>query len=117
MGQLIRLRLHTCLSVYSITKTHGTIWRVNKKKQRKNKKKQKIVKFEEDCTCTCGERNALILLTKRVKRSGKIKGDFYLLPNEKQYRRIVRGLKKQIRNKCNRKRRGRKNITKNHVKL
>ena len=105
--------------MFSITKTHDKTWRVNKK-QRKNKKK--IVKFEEDCTCTCGERNTLILLAKRVTRSGKIKGHFYLLPNEKKYWRIVRliRLKKQMRNKCKRKRRGRKNITKskkNHVKL
>ena len=98
--------------MFSITKTLGKTWRVNKKKRRKNKKKKKIVKFEEDCTCTCGERNTLILLAKRVTRTGKIKGHFYLLPNEKQYRRIVRRLKKQMRNKCKRKRRGRKNITK-----
>lgn len=88
--------------MFSITKTQDKTWRVNKKKRRKNKKKKKNVKFEEDCSCTCGERNTLILLAKRITRSGKIKGHFYLLPNEKQYRRIVRRLKKLMRNKCKR---------------
>ncbi|XP_071159569.1 uncharacterized protein [Mytilus edulis] len=81
--------------IYSISYLTGKTWEIN------NRKKSKNVVFKKDCRCLFKGKKEAILVSKRITKAGKIRGQFYLLPiskNNKQKTKIlIKKLKKDIR--------------------
>ncbi|XP_063428483.1 usherin-like isoform X2 [Mytilus trossulus] len=78
--------------VYSISYLTGKTWEINYRKKSKN------VVFEKDCRCLFKGKKEAILVSKRITKAGKIRGQFYLLPISKNNKQKTKRLiKKDIR--------------------
>ncbi|XP_076098540.1 uncharacterized protein LOC143068409 isoform X2 [Mytilus galloprovincialis] len=81
--------------IYSISYLTGKTWEIN------NRKKSKNVVFKKDCRCLFKGKKEAILVSKRITKAGKIRGQFYLLPiskkNKQKTKILIKKLKKDIR--------------------
>ena len=89
-------------SVHSISYLNGKTWKIN------NRKKSKNVVFKKDCRCLFKGKKEAILVSKRITKAGKIRGQFFLLPIQDNIRKLkkklgIKNKKKSFKSKKKRK--------------
>ncbi|XP_063428485.1 galaxin-like [Mytilus trossulus] len=76
--------------VNSISYLNGKTWKINKRKKSKN------VVFKKDCSCLFKGKKEAILVSKRITKAGRIRGQFFLLPIQENNKRFIRKLKRKL---------------------